>query len=122
MRTEGISEGSALPLAGIAFEHRGQVRAAASQWASRPVQNDSSETAVETIVDTHEGAAPPPSRLGVEFHVPYRLVAIGSEHKGVIDRNGDGMINLRDLPFDYFQIARQSSRGPVVAPPTDELV
>jgi hypothetical protein len=117
MRIEGISEGSASQLTGHAFEQHASVRPAPTQRVTGAAQNvPTPETAADVLMDVHDSAALPGARQEVEFKLPYRVVAVGSEQKGVIDRNGDGKINLSDLPFDYFQIARQSSRKPIVQP------
>ncbi len=119
MRIEGISEGSASQLAGHAFEHHVPVRTAPAQRAARPAPNVSTDDVAAAVIDVHDSAADPATRQEVEFKLPYRVVAVGSDQRGVIDRNGDGMINLSDLPFDYFQIARQLSRKPIEQPSID---
>ena len=123
MRIEGISEGSASQLAGHAFEHHVPVRTPLQQRTSRPAPNntptDAAGGAVIDTHDTHDSAAESPPRHEDEYTRRRRVIAVGSEQKGVIDRNEDGMIDLRDLPFDYFQIARQMNRVPVARRPPD---
>ena len=113
MRIEGISEGSPSQLAGHAFAQHAPVRAP-SQRAVRPAQG-ASDRATD-VVDVHDSAVSPAARTEVEYKAPYRVVGIGAEQQGVIDRDGDGMITLSDLPFDYFQILRQSNRRPITLP------
>ncbi len=120
MRIEGISEGSASQLAGHAFEHHVPVRTPVQQRASQPAPNNTSiDATAGAVIDTHDSAAETPPRHQVEYTRRHRVIAVGSEQKGVIDRNDDGMIDLRDLPFDYFQIARQMNRVPVARRPPD---
>ncbi len=122
MRIEGISEGSASQLAGHAFEHHVPVRTPLQQRASRPAPNTTTTITDATgsaVIDTHDSAAESPPRHEVEYTRRHRVIAVGSEQKGVIDRNDDGMIDLRDLPFDYFQIARQMNRVPVARRPPE---
>jgi hypothetical protein len=119
MKIEGISEGSASQLTGHAFEHHVPVRTATTQRAARPAQNGPTTDAAANVVDVHDSTAAAATRQEVEFKLPHRVIPIGNQQQGVIDRNGDGLINLSDLPFDYFQILRQSSRKPIVQPATD---
>jgi len=120
MRIEGISDGSASQLTGHAFEQHVPVRKAPAQRVTGAVSNvPAPDTPADVVMDVHDSAALPGARQEVEFKLPYRIAPIGSEQKGVIDRNGDGRINLNDLPFDYFQIARQSSRKPIIQPSAD---
>ncbi len=120
MRIEGISEGSASQLAGHAFEHHVPVRTPLQQRASRPAPSSTPTDATGgVVIDTHDSAAESAPRHEVEYTRRHRVIAVGSEQKGVIDRNDDGMIDLRDLPFDYFQIARQMNRVPVARRPPD---
>ena len=120
MRIEGISDGSASQLTGHAFEQHVPVRKAPTQRVTGAASNvPAPDTPADVVMDVHDSAALPGARQEVEFKLPYRVAPIGSEQKGVIDRNGDGRINLNDLPFDYFQIARQSSRKPIIQPSTD---
>lgn len=120
MRIEGISEGSASQLAGHAFEHHVPVRTPLQQRTSRSAPNTTSIDATQgAVIDTHDSAAESLPRHEVEYTRRHRVIAVGSEQKGVIDRNEDGMIDLRDLPFDYFQIARQMNRAPIARRPPD---
>ncbi|MCB1000132.1 MAG: hypothetical protein R2713_01935 [Ilumatobacteraceae bacterium] len=119
MKIEGISETSAPQLTGHAFEQM-PVRTATAKRTERPAGNaDTNEVAADVVVDLHDSAAPTVARQEVEYRLPRRIVAVGSDQHGVIDRNGDGMISLSDLPFDYFQISRQASRKLITPPATD---
>jgi hypothetical protein len=122
MRIEGISEVSAPQLTGNAFEQHAPVRTATTQRTARPAQNDrpTTEVLADAVVDVHDSTASAPSGQEVEFKVPFRVVAAGQQQSGVIDRDGDGMITLGDLPFDYFQISRQASRK-FITPPSEDI-
>lgn len=120
MRIEGISEVSASPPTGNAFEQQVPVRTATTQRTARPAQNaQSTDSPADVVVDVHDSSAGPAPRQEVEFKLPRRIVAVGTDQQGVIDRNGDGLISLSDLPFDYFQISRQASRKLITPPATD---
>lgn len=120
MRIEGISEVSAPQLAGNAFEQHAPVRTATTQRTARPAANvQPTDSPADVVVDVHDSAAELAPRQEVEFKLPRRIVPVGSDQQGVIDRNGDGMISLSDLPFDYFQISRQASRKLITPPATD---
>lgn len=119
MRVEGISEGSASQLTGNAFEQHAPVRVPDHRGV-RPAQVvPNVDVRPEAVVDVHDSSPAATTRQEVEFKVPQRIVRIGTEEPGVIDRNGDGMITLSDLPFDYFQILRQSNRKLITPPSTD---
>ena len=122
MRIEGISEVSASQLTGHAFEHHVPARTATTQRTARPAPNapTPSGAAGDAVVDVHDSAATAAPRQEVEFKLPRRIVAVGTDQQGVIDRNGDGMISLSDLPFDYFQISRQASRK-LITPPVPDI-
>ena len=120
MRIEGISEVSATQPTGNAFEQHVPVRTASTNRTARPAQNvHPTDQSADVVVDVHDSSAGPAPRQEVEFKLPRRIVPVGSDQSGVIDRNGDGLISLSDLPFDYFQISRQASRKLITPPATD---
>ncbi|MFN8019988.1 MAG: hypothetical protein U0Q03_00545 [Acidimicrobiales bacterium] len=121
MRIEGIPEVSAPQLTGNAFEQHAPVRTATTQRTARPAQNvnPTTEAPADAVVDVHDSAAASSSGQEVEFKVPHRVIPAGQQQSGVIDRDGDGMITLSDLPFDYFQISRQANRKFITPPSTD---
>lgn len=119
MKIEGISETSAPQLTSNAFEQM-PVRTATAKRTERPAVNaDIDAASADVVVDLHDSAAPAVPRQEVEYRLPRRIVPVGSDQHGVIDRNGDGMISLSDLPFDYFQISRQANRKLITPPSTD---
>lgn len=119
MRIEGISEGSASQLTGNAFEHHAPVRVPNHRAVHAAQGAPAADVRTEAVVDVHDSSPAATTRQEVEFKAPQRIVRIGTEEQGVFDRNGDGMITLSDLPFDYFQIMRQSNRKPIIPPSTD---
>jgi hypothetical protein len=121
MRIEGVSEVSASQLTGNAFEQHVPARTATTQRTTRPASNvPTPEAAVDAVIDVHDSSAAAAPRQEVEFKMPRRIVPVGSDQQGIIDRNGDGMISLSDLPFDYFQISRQASRK-LITPPVPDI-
>ena len=120
MRVEGITDSSASQLAGHAFEQHASVRDISSRRTASPVRSAPAEEILVDVVDIRDRTGAPTPRQEVEFTVPRRLAPMGGEPMGIIDRNGNGTIDLGDLPFDYFQISRQASRK-LITPPVEDI-
>ncbi len=118
MRIEGVTDSSASQLAGHAFEQH--ALAFSTRRTAAPVRNTPAEDVLVDVVDLQNRPAAPALRQEVEFTAPRRLAPMGGEPTGIIDRNGNGTIDLGDLPFDYFQISRQASRK-LITPPAEDI-
>ena len=116
MRIEGITGGSASQLSGHAQEQYVPARTktarrqplAAQPTAPAPQAEQHGPAVVVDVRTRPSGSA---SHQAAAYSAPASAMAVSAApvKPAHIDRDGDGWINLNDLPFDYFQIIRRSN-------------
>lgn len=118
MRIEGIGDSNGSGLPNRAYEQarafRLAIRPAASTAPAEAARSES--TATFTIKDVHD--SPPPVDRGTEV-VASAAAAMQAASTvtrtspttdpNVMDTDGDGWLDVNDLPYDYFQIVRRTN-------------
>ncbi|MEX0847904.1 MAG: hypothetical protein WD023_09010 [Ilumatobacteraceae bacterium] len=121
MRVEGIGDSSGTGLPNRAFDQarafRQAVRPAASATATETVRSE--PTAPTVVRDVHDATAQPTpvADLSVTATTVLQQAAAARQTMAPlappkVDTDGDGWIDLNDLPYDYFQILRQTNIKP----------
>jgi hypothetical protein len=113
MRIEGISGGSAPPLTGHAHDQHVPARTAVarrSSGGSHPAAPAPEPNTPAVVVDVRASSSAATSHQAAAYSAPPATMAAATAPRPAhIDRDGDGWINLNDLPFDYFQILRRTN-------------
>ena len=120
MRIEGIGDSSGTGLSNRAFEQARAHRLAIRPTATTGTRPEQASPAI-AVQDVHDSPAPSTERTEVvtaaaevmQASVMHASTALPKPPPPVepkkMDSDGDGWIDVNDLPYDYFQIVRRTN-------------
>jgi hypothetical protein len=115
MRIEGIGDSSGTGTPNRAFEQARAHRLAIRPTAAVAAPDQAAPTTPKLVQDVHDRPPPSSRRMEVMTSAAEAMqTAAGPRtpppplEPPTMDTDGDGWIDVNDLPFDYFQIVRQT--------------